>query len=95
MSEAHKGKVVSEEARKKLSAALTGQKRSEEARKNMSEAAKGKVMSMEARGKIGLAQVGRKKSDATKKKQSDTMKKVQQAKRDAKNKVADSSIEEE
>jgi hypothetical protein len=51
MSEIHKGKIISEDTRKRMSEAKKGKVFSEEIRKRMSEGQKGKRMSEETRNK--------------------------------------------
>ena len=70
MSEAQKGKVISEKIRKKVSEALKGRVISEETRKKIGKANKGKVMSEEARKKNSEAQKGTVLSEEHKKKTS-------------------------
>ena len=70
----HKGKLISEETRKKLSEANKGKQLSEETRKKLSEAQKGKHHSAESKKKISDAQKGKPKSEETKKKMSDAKK---------------------
>lgn len=51
------GKTLSEETRKKIAVAHTGQRRSEEARRRMSAAAKGRVRSPETRKRMSEAKI--------------------------------------
>lgn len=67
IAEWHKGKVVSEETRKRLSIAKKGkttkwkgQKHTEETKRKIGEKSKGRVLSAEARKKISDAQTGEK-----------------------------------
>ena len=67
MSEANKGKQLSEETKKKLSEANKGKQLSEEHKKNISEANKGKKRSEEARRKMSEAHKGKRFSEERKK----------------------------
>lgn len=67
ISEAHKGKKVTEETRKKQSESHKGKKFTEETKKNMSEAHLGRVHSEEARKKMSEAHKGKKMSEEAKK----------------------------
>lgn len=71
ISEARKGKPLSEEHRKKLSVAHKGKKHSKETRENMSEAQKGRVFTEEHRKKISEAQKGGTRSAEARKNMSD------------------------
>jgi len=75
MSEAHKGRIISEEWRKQLSKANKGKRHSEESIKRMSETLKGHGVSEEIRKKIGLSNSialrGRKLSEECKRKLSE------------------------
>lgn len=84
ISKANKGKIISEETRKKISQSVSetmtpeyrvllsekvkGFKHTEEAKKKISEAGKGRIYSKETREKIGAAQRGKTVSEETRKK---------------------------
>ena len=71
LSDAHKGIKHTEEARKKISAALIGKKRkpvSEVTRRKISQANRGRKMSEETRQKLRDANLGRKMSEENKRK---------------------------
>ena len=72
--EHHKGKVFSEEHRRKLSEAKKGKVFSEEHRKNLSEAGKGRVLSEETRRKLSEAKMGRLLSEETRRRMSEANK---------------------
>ena len=74
ISEALKGKEVSEETKRKISEGNKGKKMSEEARKKISKAHKGKKKSKEHRKKISEAHSGKKLSEETRKKMSEAKK---------------------
>jgi hypothetical protein len=71
---AHRGKIVSQETKDKMSASKTGKIFSESRRIKMSEVRKGKKFSTEHRNKMSVAALGRRLSDETKKKLSDIAK---------------------
>ena len=73
--EHHKGKVVSEETRRKMSEKKLGVKRSEETRRKIGEAQKGHLVSEETKRKISEAHKGHLVSDETKRKMSEALKK--------------------
>lgn len=60
ISATHKGKVVSEETRKKIGDANRGRKRSAEARERMSVSHRGRITSEETREKLRVASTGNK-----------------------------------
>ena len=68
MSLHRKGKLMSEESKKKLSEAKKGKHHSEEHKKKISESQKGKKRSEETKKKISEARKGKKRSEETKKK---------------------------
>ena len=68
ISEAMKGKKLSNETKKKISNALKGRKRSKKHCKNLSLSRKGKKFSQEHKDKMRLANIGKKLSNETKKK---------------------------
>ena len=70
MSEAHKGKKISENTRKKISESKKGKKLSENTRKKMSELRKGKNLSEEHKRKVSAALSGRNLSEEHKRKMS-------------------------
>ena len=80
LSKHHKGKVVSEETRRRSSEAHKGVKKSDETKRKMSEAHKGRVHTEEARRKISEANkgnqwnVGKVRSEETKKKMGEAQK---------------------
>ena len=71
---AHRGKIVTQETKDKMSAAKVGKALSESHRIKMSEVRKGKKFSDEHRKKMSASALGRKLSDETKKKLSDIAK---------------------
>lgn len=78
ISEAHKGRKLSEEHKKKQSESLKGRKLSEEAKKNMSESQKKRYENPEARKKQSESQKGKKRgpySEEARKNISEAMKK--------------------
>ncbi len=79
----HKGKVVSEEARRKISIAktgMTGKPASDETKKKMSEARMGYKPSAEAIEKMAKAKLGRKASEETKQKMRESQAKIKDLK---------------
>jgi len=68
ISEAQKGKIISEEHRKKLREFNLGKKKSKEARQNMSEGQKGRIQSEETKRKISEARKGKSLSEEHKQK---------------------------
>ena len=74
VSEANKGKKLSEETKKKLSEANKGKKLPEETKRKMSEAAKGKHLTEKTKNKMSKAAKGRTFSEETRNKISDALK---------------------
>lgn len=74
LSIAHKGKILSDECKAKLSAVNKGRKHSEATKQKMSNSQKGKILSDECKAKIGAANKGRKLSDAARQKISESHK---------------------
>jgi len=74
MSEAKKGKVFSEEHKRKISVTNKGKVLSEETKSKQSEAKKGKVLSEETKRKISVTNKGRVLSEETKRKMSEAKK---------------------
>ena len=70
----HKGKLISEETKKKLSEAKKGHLVTEETRKKLSEAKKGKHLSEETRKKMSAAKKGKHLSEETRNKMSESRK---------------------
>jgi hypothetical protein len=74
LSEHHKGKVLSEEHKRKIGGTSKGRVLSEETKKKISEAKKGKPLSEETRRKMSEAQKGHLVSEETKRKLSEAKK---------------------
>jgi hypothetical protein len=74
MSEAAKGKVFTEEHRRKMSETRKGKKHSEETKRKMSEAKKRKVFTKEHKIKISEANKGKQRNEEIKRKMSERMK---------------------
>ena len=72
-SKHHKGKVHTEETRRKISEANKGRVLSDETRRRMSEANKGKVLSEETRKRMSEAQKGKVVSEETRRKLSNVL----------------------
>lgn len=70
MSEAHKGKALSDETKRKLSEAQMGHTVSEEARQKMSDANRGRALSEEHRQKLSEVRMGHTVSEETRQKMS-------------------------
>jgi len=71
-----KGRVYSEETKRKISAAHKGLKHSEEAKRKMSAAHKGKPLSEEQKLKLSIVHLGKPKSEEAKRKMSETKSKM-------------------
>ena len=72
--EHHKGKVVSEETRRKLSEARKRRVLTEESKRKISETQKGKVVSEETKRKISEAKKGKRLSEETRRRMSEARK---------------------
>lgn len=69
-----KGHIVSEETRKKISAALTGKRMSEECKQNLSRKLKGRKLPLETCRKMSVSRMGRIVTEETRRKMSETRK---------------------
>lgn len=76
ISQANKGKIVSEETRKKMSKASTGRKMSEESKEKNRQWHLGKTLSEETKQKISNKQIGHKSSEKQKKSAFETHSKI-------------------
>lgn len=74
ISESHKGKIISDETRKKIGETSKGRKHSDSTKEKMSNSQKGKFFSEETRKKIGEANKKRIYTEEMRKKQSDRQK---------------------
>ncbi len=75
-SEAFKGRILSEDHKRKIKESNVGQKRSDETKNKMSVSGKGKILSEEHKNNISKASKGRVFSEETRKKLSESNKKT-------------------